>query len=139
LNNRSVPPVARSPVVEQATVQKYLAISKSPTQPHPSETYDLPHLKGLKETVSSMLQVLSVRPFFALVLSNKIKGASCAISSNFGQGLMQPNYTNANLTTVRMTLVPFLEQEGDNFSEDCLTLNVWTKPQVGDKKRAVMI
>lgn len=52
---------------------------------------------------------------------------------------MQPNYTNANLTTVGTALVPFLEQEGDTFNEDCLTLNVWTKPHVGEKKKAVMI
>jgi len=38
-----------------------------------------------------------------------------------------------------MFLVPILEQEGDTFSEDCLTLNVWTKPQVGEKKKAVMV
>jgi cholinesterase len=25
------------------------------------------------------------------------------------------------------------------FSEDCLTLNIWTKPQVGEKKKAVMV
>lgn len=24
-------------------------------------------------------------------------------------------------------------------SEDCLTLNVWTKPQVGDRKKAVLV
>lgn len=24
-------------------------------------------------------------------------------------------------------------------SEDCLTLNVWTKPQVGERKRAVLV
>jgi carboxylesterase type B len=24
-------------------------------------------------------------------------------------------------------------------SEDCLTLNVWTKPQVGEKKKAVFV
>ncbi|KAE9370855.1 alpha/beta-hydrolase [Stipitochalara longipes BDJ] len=66
-------------------------------------------------------------------------GASCPISSSFGIGLVQPNYTNAKLTAVGMELVPVLEQEGDTFSEDCLTLNVWTKPQVGEKKKAVMI
>ena len=32
-----------------------------------------------------------------------------------------------------------MEQAGDTFSEDCLTLNVWTKPQVGEEKKAVMI
>ncbi|KAH8695819.1 Alpha/Beta hydrolase protein [Phaeosphaeriaceae sp. PMI808] len=65
-------------------------------------------------------------------------GASCPISSAFGP-LNNPNYTNANLTTVGKLLVPFLEQKGDVFSEDCLTLNVWTKPQVGEKKKAVMV
>lgn len=25
------------------------------------------------------------------------------------------------------------------FSEDCLTLNVWTKPQVGEKGKAVLV
>jgi carboxylesterase type B len=24
-------------------------------------------------------------------------------------------------------------------SEDCLTLNVWTKPQTGEKRKAVMV
>ena len=29
-------------------------------------------------------------------------------------------------------------QIGDTFSEDCLTLNVWTKPQTGEKAKAVL-
>jgi carboxylesterase type B len=32
-----------------------------------------------------------------------------------------------------------LGQIGDNFSEDCLTLNIWTKPQVGEQKKAVLL
>lgn len=28
---------------------------------------------------------------------------------------------------------------GIETSEDCLTLNVWTKPQTGEKKKAVMV
>lgn len=32
-----------------------------------------------------------------------------------------------------------LGQYGDSFGEDCLTLNVWTKPQVGEKKKAVLV
>jgi carboxylesterase type B len=32
-----------------------------------------------------------------------------------------------------------LGQAGDTFSEDCLTLNIWAKPQVGEKKKAVMV
>lgn len=30
-------------------------------------------------------------------------------------------------------------QVGDKFSEDCLTLNVWTKPQTGEAKKAVLV
>jgi carboxylesterase type B len=30
-------------------------------------------------------------------------------------------------------------QLGDKFSEDCLTLNVWTKPQTGEAKKAVLL
>jgi cholinesterase len=32
-----------------------------------------------------------------------------------------------------------LGQLGDKFSEDCLTLNVWTKPQAGEAKKAVLL
>jgi cholinesterase len=32
-----------------------------------------------------------------------------------------------------------LGQQEDVFSEDCLFLNVWTKPQVGEQKKAVMV
>lgn len=28
---------------------------------------------------------------------------------------------------------------GQQFSEDCLTLNVWTAPQKGEKKKAVLV
>jgi cholinesterase len=31
------------------------------------------------------------------------------------------------------------DQVGNPQSEDCLTLNVWTKPQSGEKKKAVML
>jgi carboxylesterase type B len=30
-------------------------------------------------------------------------------------------------------------QAGDTFDEDCLTLNVWSKPQSGEKAKAVMV
>jgi cholinesterase len=31
-----------------------------------------------------------------------------------------------------------LGQVGDRFSEDCLTLNIWTKPQTGEAGKAVL-
>ena len=36
-------------------------------------------------------------------------------------------------------MVQLLGQIEDRFSEDCLTLNVWTKPQTGETKKAVML
>ncbi|KAF2402642.1 alpha/beta-hydrolase [Trichodelitschia bisporula] len=36
-------------------------------------------------------------------------------------------------------ILAVLGQVGDTFSEDCLTLNVWAKPQTGEAKKAVMV
>jgi carboxylesterase type B len=32
-----------------------------------------------------------------------------------------------------------LTNPGIPVSEDCLSLNIWTKPQAGDKRKAVMV
>jgi carboxylesterase type B len=32
-----------------------------------------------------------------------------------------------------------LSNRGANYSEDCLYLNIWTKPQTGDAKKAVLV
>ena len=36
-------------------------------------------------------------------------------------------------------LVSILGQPGVNYSEDCLTLNIWTNPQTGNRKKAVLL
>jgi hypothetical protein len=41
--------------------------------------------------------------------------------------------------TAAAGLLSILGQAGEAFSEDCLTVNVWTKPQTGEKKKAVMV
>jgi carboxylesterase type B len=54
-----------------------------------------------------------------------------------------PGNVHANGTipydTVANTMKGILGQAGDVFGEDCLTLNVWTKPQTGEKGKAVMV
>jgi cholinesterase len=47
------------------------------------------------------------------------------------------NATSVN--TVKGIVFASLSQYGDEMSEDCLTLNVWTKPQSGEKKKAVLV
>lgn len=37
-----------------------------------------------------------------------------------------------------MQVLAGLDEEGATFSEDCLTLNIWTKPQTGEKSKAVL-
>ena len=45
----------------------------------------------------------------------------------------------ANITTAGLAVFSALVQLGDKFSEDCLTVNVWTKPQTGEAKKAVLV
>lgn len=45
-------------------------------------------------------------------------------------GLLTPVWLNWNVDEVN---VPYI------VDEDCLTLNIWTKPQVGDSKKAVLV
>jgi cholinesterase len=71
------------------------------------------------------------------VLMLLMKGFSCpALQNNAAspQGLVTANVTGAGLQVLAA-----LAQIGDKFSEDCLTLNVWTKPQVGEANKAVLV
>jgi cholinesterase len=53
--------------------------------------------------------------------------------------LSSSDIAKANLTAIGVAAFNDADQVGDVFSEDCLTINVWTKPQTGDPKKAVMI
>ncbi|KAF1810959.1 alpha/beta-hydrolase [Eremomyces bilateralis CBS 781.70] len=44
-----------------------------------------------------------------------------------------------NLPPFAEKLANILGQKGDVFDEDCLTLNIWTKPQTGEKAKAVLL
>ncbi|KAH7395874.1 putative carboxylesterase [Cadophora sp. MPI-SDFR-AT-0126] len=50
------------------------------------------------------------------------------------------NASNLNLgPSALQVLDEMIGQTGDILSEDCLTLNIWTKPQSGEKKKAVLL
>lgn len=64
--------------------------------------------------------------------------------SNFGYSCPGPQIyrVEANATGVTAAANWVLDQwneVGQTFSEDCLTLNVWTKPQTGEARKAVML
>lgn len=46
---------------------------------------------------------------------------------------------SANITAVTLAIQSLLSYSGSNFNEDCLFMNIWTKPQVGEKKKAVLV
>jgi cholinesterase len=43
------------------------------------------------------------------------------------------------LTTAQTSILTSLSQQDSTLNEDCLTLNVWTKPQAGEKQKAVLV
>jgi hypothetical protein len=45
----------------------------------------------------------------------------------------------SNITAIGFELIDAIGNPNVTYSEDCLYLNVWTKPQTGDSKKAVMI
>ena len=85
---------------------------------------------------STKFVIRSCPPF--LTHSERFQGHSCPISSAFGGGA-PTNTTGKNLTAAGYAALDSLLQTGDVFSEDCLTLNIWTKPQVGEEEKAVMV
>ena len=66
------------------------------------------------------------------------QGFSCVVKRRLAAG----NSTRVKARAVTAAGQFLLEQMSDSnlpLSEDCLTLNVWTKPQVGESKKAVMV
>lgn len=58
-----------------------------------------------------------------------------AYDAEFPQELIE----KYDITDVGLKLLLSLTNPGIKISEDCLTLNIWTKPQCGDRRKAVMI
>jgi cholinesterase len=64
------------------------------------------------------------------------QGNSCPTKP--GSPVTAAGLAAANVTEVGLETLAILSNVGA-YSEDCLYLNVWTKPQTGEKKKAVMI
>ena len=44
-----------------------------------------------------------------------------------------------NFTAAGTQILNVIAQLGGRFSEDCLTLNIWTKLRIGERKKAVLL
>lgn len=61
-------------------------------------------------------------------------------SSITGNKTIDPGrYANITITPVAVQLLLEMNQWATNQSEDCLTLNVWTRPQTGEGNKAVLV
>ncbi|KAL3424171.1 carboxylesterase [Phlyctema vagabunda] len=66
-------------------------------------------------------------------------GYGCPIQSS-PQSTDPAVYLEQNITIPQgIQILATLAQVGEKFSEDCLTVNVWTKPQTGESKKAVLL
>jgi cholinesterase len=65
------------------------------------------------------------------MLTRKSDCAATFQDPSLAAGLSDANPSGILFLTEMMQL-------GHEPSEDCLTINIWTKPQVGEKKKAVM-
>ncbi|KAF2429759.1 putative carboxylesterase [Tothia fuscella] len=78
---------------------------------------------------------------FAAPKPNTFNGT--LIASEFGSScpsnLAPSADTSINYESFPKTLLSLLGQAGDKYDEDCLTLNIWSKPQVGEKAKAVLL
>ncbi|KAK2595513.1 hypothetical protein QQS21_006788 [Conoideocrella luteorostrata] len=66
-------------------------------------------------------------------------GYSCVTSPSSGDG--PPDVSKLPKDTFSEWAIPILNASTHSTqkNEDCLTLNIWTKPQTGEKKKAVMV
>ncbi|PQE13480.1 hypothetical protein CJF32_00005356 [Rutstroemia sp. NJR-2017a WRK4] len=65
-------------------------------------------------------------------------GFSCPVASTYVATLSPEQHSGFNFTVGGTQILNAIAQVDEKFSEDCLTLNIWTKPQTGEKRKAVM-
>lgn len=56
-----------------------------------------------------------------------------------GSGGSDEDYAKLGVTDAALSLLQYLAGTVSPQDEDCLTLNVWTKPQAGEVKKAVLV
>jgi cholinesterase len=78
---------------------------------------------------------------FAAPKPIQINGTFVAHKFGFScpSNLAPPKSKTISYDSWAQTLLDQLNQADDEFSEDCLTLNVWSKPQTGEKAKAVLV
>lgn len=69
----------------------------------------------------------------------KNKGYSCPISSTTTGDLLPNPQAGLHFTAAGVQYFNGIAQINESFSEDCLTLNIWTKHTKGGKPKGIML
>lgn len=67
------------------------------------------------------------------------QGNSCPVASSGNSTTTAADIVAANITAAAAAVLSIQSYNGGKYSEDCLFVNVWTKPQTGDAKKAVLL
>ncbi|GIK07729.1 hypothetical protein Aspvir_003396 [Aspergillus viridinutans] len=140
----SVPCDAVSPQARW-TVGQTVQTSSGPVQghaaPHASNVSEYLSIPYALPPVGNLRFQSPVRYRGNTTISGETFGPAC-ISSNqtaYDDRLPDKLIEQYGVTRVGKKFLAEIGHPNLTFSEDCLTLNVWTKPQTGEKKKAVMI
>jgi len=72
-------------------------------------------------------------------LNGSSYGFSCPVQAGSSSIPTAAELAAANVTSVGIQVLEIMSNAAGKYSEDCLNLNVWTKPQTGDAKKAVLV
>jgi cholinesterase len=68
------------------------------------------------------------------------QGDSCPVAGSGVSPTPSPlELQHANVSQLGLEIFDLMNNNGATYSEDCLYLNVWTQPQSGEAKKAVMV
>ncbi|GFF82222.1 carboxylesterase [Aspergillus lentulus] len=140
----SVPCAAVSPQARW-TIGQTVQTSSGPVRghaaPHASNVSEYLAIPYALPPVGNLRFQPPVRYRGNTTISGETFGPAC-ISSNltaYDDRLPDKLIEQYGVTSVGQKFLAEIGHPNVTFSEDCLTLNVWTKPQTGEKKKAVMI